>query len=401
VIARRLWDWRVGAVAGLFLAFSPLHHEWSQIGRTDAPATLLVLVAVYCCLRLVEQPAWPAYLGAGLAIGLASATKFNSVVLLLVMVLAHLLSTRRAWRYLAWGVIGVVAGFALGAPYVLLDWRTALPQMLFENRGSHPGADRLPGLLNYWWYASDAIPKGLSWPVAALALAGLVWQGALVARTAGQRWFGQARDVSGEVRHARSVAVLLAFPAAYLLLIGIASLRWAHWVVPLMPFGAILAASALVGLVDRLRIGAAARGWLLAGTSLLIILPAAFGIVRSDAQISGKNTQTLAQEWFAANVPDGAVVGSEWYTGMYWSQTIQLVEEPSLALQPVQRFRDAGAQYLVASSDVYDRFFKEPARYPEVVRAYQEIFDTLPLVQEFRPDPWRHPGPTIKVFRLE
>ena len=393
-IGRRIWDWRVGLVAAVILAFSPLHHEWSQIGRTDAPATFLILVAVALCLRLLDRPTAVTALGAGLAIGLAGATKFNTAVLALALGLAVLLSDQRRWRLLLAGVAGAGLGFFLGAPFVILDWRTALPQMLFENRGSHPGADRLPGILNLWWYVGDAIPRGLGWLAALLALIGLVWQAARVVQ---EMIATRLRKLS---LRCRQVIVLLAFPAAYFALIGIASLRWAHWVVPLMPFGALLAATALVGLADRLALAPRARGWAIAGATAAVIALPAFGILRSDVQLSHKNTQTLAQEWFAATVPAGTVVGSEWYTGLYWSKTIRLIEEPSLALKPVEYFRDAGAEYLVASSDVYDRFFKEPERYAETVAAYERIFSTLPLIQEFRPDPWRRPGPAIQVFRL-
>jgi 4-amino-4-deoxy-L-arabinose transferase-like glycosyltransferase len=394
-LGQKIWNQNAGLLAALFLAFAPLHQHWSQIARTDIPATFFVLLAVLFCLRLLDRGDWQSYGLAGLFMGLAVATKFNMAVVVFAMLTAHFLRPQRQWSLLIWGAVSAMLGFFVAAPFVILDWGNALPQMLHENRSVHPGAERLSGLANFWWYLRNPLFYGLSVPVALLA----AWGGI-------QSLVNIVHDIRKNSFHTlsrrtRQVLILLSFPVLFFILIGTANLRWSHWVVPLLPFGTLFAAVTLSSILDHLPTKKGRRLATIVVILVLLLTPAALEIIRTDYQKTQPDTRTLAQEWFAANTPEGVKVGAEWYTGMWWSKTIDLVEEPSVALKPLSYFQDQGAKYLVTSSNVYDRFFAEPDKYPEYVAAYENIFSTLPLVHEFTPDPWRRPGPLIRIYALE
>jgi hypothetical protein len=62
--------------------------------------------------------------------------------------------------------------------------------------------------------------------------------------------------------------------------------------------------------------------------------------------------------------------------------------------------------YLVTSSDVYEFFFKLASLRSERVESceeqakfYEELFENE-LIAEFEPDPWKTPGPTIRIYRI-
>ena len=59
-------------------------------------------------------------------------------------------------------------------------------------------------------------------------------------------------------------------------------------------------------------------------------------------------------------------------------------------------YREEGAQFLVVSSQIYDRYGPEH----RLTLAYQKLFEICPLVKEFSPVEGELQGPTIRVLRV-
>ena len=57
-----------------------------------------------------------------------------------------------------------------------------------------------------------------------------------------------------------------------------------------------------------------------------------------------------------------------------------------------------GSAYLIASSLMYGRYFREPQKYGEQIEKYEAIF-RLPLVTEFKKSKTSR-GPHIRIYRL-
>jgi hypothetical protein len=400
-LGTRLGDRRLGLLAALFLAVNPMHREWTTWARSDAPAAFFVLLAVCAAIRFADRPTRRWALLAGVATGLAAASKITTGVVFAAWLVAWITRPGRGRRP-GFGVLGLAAlsaaaAFAVTSPYVLLDWQTAIPNLLFENRGGHAGAERLPGLVNWAWYLTTALPAAVSWPGMVAAAVGL-W-------TIGRR--RRAPAASG--------SILLAFPLLYWLGIGASNLRWDHWLTPVLPIVALWSAQGVLTLGDGLGLLASTRGqpgknasrsqrqtWVIGLTAVLLLTLSqpAYESVRRAYQNAQPNTQVLALRWFRDHVPAQTVVGSEWYTGLFWSTTVKLEEVPTLGQSTPDYFRARGARFIVASSDMYDRFYAEPSRYAAFVAAYERFWRALPLVVEFAPDPWRRPGPTIRILRV-
>ena len=402
LLGKRLGGRSLGLLAALFLAVNPMHREWTTWARSDAPAAFFVTLGIYAAVRFADHPSRRWALIAGAATGLAASTKITTIVVFAAWLVAWITQRGRG-RKLDFGAFALAAlaaavTFALTSPYVLLDWSHAIPNLLFENRGGHAGAERLPGLQNWGWYVLTALPGAIGWPGMAAAALGLV---------AGGRTWATPR--------ARG-AVILAFPLLYWLGIGASNLRWDHWLAPALPVvalwsaqGVLTAAAALTGRGGEekdQRPSAAGRGprpaWIISlGLLLLLTLGQPFYTsLRRAVQSAQPNTQVLAIEWFSQQTPAQTVVGSEWYTGLYWSTTIKLEETPTLGRSTPEYFRERGARFVVASSEMYDRFYAEPERYADFIAAYERFWRELPLVIELTPDPWRRPGPTIRILRV-
>jgi 4-amino-4-deoxy-L-arabinose transferase-like glycosyltransferase len=141
VVGREMFNGsrRVGVVAALMLAVSPLHVEYSHYALTDVPlslAGLLVLWASYRFSRTRPGGAgkpysffWPAVL-CGLLVGIATGTKYNGLYLFVVPLTAWLMLRLRYRRSEGRALLvslaalggGAVLGFLLCEPYLILDW---------------------------------------------------------------------------------------------------------------------------------------------------------------------------------------------------------------------------------------------------------------------------------------
>jgi 4-amino-4-deoxy-L-arabinose transferase-like glycosyltransferase len=406
-LGTRLGGRRLGLLAALFLAVNPMHREWTTWARSDAPAAFFVLCAVYAAIRFADRPTRRWALLAGVATGLAAASKITTGVVFAAWLVAWITRPGRGRRpdlgALGLAALAAAAAFAITSPYVLLDWQTAIPNLLFENRGGHAGAERLPGLQNWWWYVAVALPNSVGWPGMIAAAFGAATVGRLRRGNAARGW------------------IAAAFPLLYWLGIGASNLRWDHWLVPVLPIVALWTAQGVLTIARGAARAMASRGneheaYLrgsrsrrkmplaltvsLAALLLLTLSQPAFTSLRRAFQSAQPNTQVLAIRWFRDHVPAQTVVGSEWYTGLFWSATIKLEEVPTLGQSTPDYFRARGAQFVAASSDMYDRFYAEPARYADFVAAYERFWRELPLVIEFAPDPWRRPGPTIRILRV-
>ncbi len=62
----------------------------------------------------------------------------------------------------------------------------------------------------------------------------------------------------------------------------------------------------------------------------------------------------------------------------------------------VEHYREAGVQYLIVSSTVYQRFGPEHRQ----SKAYQKLFETCRLIKEFAPVPGKIMGPTIRILEI-
>lgn len=379
-VAYYIYDEPTGLLAALFLAVSPLHHRFSQFARTDIPATFLVVLAVLFALRVVKRPDTRSYALAGFFVGLATATKYTSALAIFPLLLAHCVARAKRGvlnRDLAVGLGFVLIGFLMGAPFVLLDWRTALRDIAVENRPSHLGADRLPGLRNHLWYLTGPLNWGLTMPIEVLASLGVVL---------------------AMVRRKRSELLLLSFPLLYFAVIGAARLRWDRWIIPVLPFATMFAAYAVAVLVEKVHIR---QGWGLSLAAVLLAIVPTARILHYDYRISQEDTRTLARRWVEGNIPIGTRIAQDWYSGPLPRDRYEVLKLFTLSANLLQWYKVQGFEYLMVSSYMYDRYLAEPHKYPDDVAFYTWLFENGRFVHEIQPDDRNRPGPTIKIFSIK
>lgn len=123
---------RKALIAALILTFLPVHVYESFFAKLDVSHTFFVAVAVYLMARILKAPLLKNYIWAGVFIGLSVSVKYNSFLLVLPFLIAHiaaqnsykdLVKSKNILNPIISGVVAIFA-FLLGTPFALLDFKT-------------------------------------------------------------------------------------------------------------------------------------------------------------------------------------------------------------------------------------------------------------------------------------
>ena len=158
---RRLFDLRVGLVAGALLAVAFLPVHYSHLAVNDVPAlaplclSLVGVAGVYRRGRLAD------YALAGAALGVACATKYTAGIVLLCLLAA---ARENRLRGLTLAGALAVAGFLVANPYALLDPEGFRAGLAEQSQASSDGGGKLGlvGESGHLYYLAT-LTWGLGW----------------------------------------------------------------------------------------------------------------------------------------------------------------------------------------------------------------------------------------------
>jgi 4-amino-4-deoxy-L-arabinose transferase-like glycosyltransferase len=381
------WGARHALLAGGLMAVVPYHVRESHFVLTDVPLTFFTTLTMLLTLRAHESERMSRYAWAGIAAGLAAATKYNGgLVLFLPILSAALAKPGLVTRIqMALASIGAsVAAFLLAAPYTVLDLPTFLNQ--FAHLASIFAADPRspePGWLTYVKHLRLA----LGWPALLLMCGGL--------------GLGVFRAIKGP----GNVRWLLAitFPLAYFSVIATRGQIYGRYLLPILPFACVLAACAVVSGVSLLRrfdIPRAPRTALIVALTLAALLPPAVQAIGFVRTIGRTSTQELAYTWIMSRIPAGSRIAIE-TRGLLLPEPRYRVEHFSpLILHEYRDYVDEGFEYMIASSQSFGSAFTEPHNHAGEYSEYRRLFDQASLLTTFEPSE-DHPGPELRIFKLQ
>jgi 4-amino-4-deoxy-L-arabinose transferase-like glycosyltransferase len=169
-LGRRLFAAPVGLAAALLLALDGLAISRAPLCGNESLVTLLSLLAVDSVIGHDAQELSRARrLGAGLLLGLATATKYSAGIFGVAFAVA-------LGRRVGPAVIGAVLGFVVGAPATLLHFGAFVggftTQAAFLHEGYRP-EDAVAGTSGWLWYAQDFPDSHLGLALAAAVALGI------------------------------------------------------------------------------------------------------------------------------------------------------------------------------------------------------------------------------------
>lgn len=409
-LGRRIGGTRTGLLAAVFLAVNAVHIEYSQLIRTDIQASFFMLLCLSSSLSIAENGRLRDYVLAGIFVGLGCATKWPAATIALSPMIAgiwRIAQGKREARNLLLFAGAAVATLFLASPYLLLDYPAVVRNLTGEARPMHPGSTAGGLLDNFGWYLGSL--SG-SFGVANVALAAL-------------------GTILLPLRNRGPAIALLPGICAFAVLISIQSLRWERWLVPLLPFVAIMAGYAVHVLADmaRARTGRPLQlAELFAG--LLLILPM-LPPVEDRAAARANDTRQLASAWIRAHVPSDAsivvehaaldLIDGPWkllfplgsagcvdaramLTGRIRYAEVETLRSGSpivdLASVPSARLESCRARYAVLTH--YDRYRDAQADFATEWRRYAALTQGGTLRAAIAPADGQRAGPTVYIFEL-
>lgn len=371
---RRFFGTRTTLLAAALLAISPWAIQHAHYVTVDVPTTLFATLALFGACQVVVRGDWRDYVLAGVLLGLAAATKYQSGFVVISLVCAHCLrwrvaSLRQAGRLVVAG-LGSLAVFLLCSPFIVLDfaafWRD-VSTLLSSYEQAHGD---VIGAWPVGAYA-DFITQVLFGIIPAVcALLGL----GLLAR-----------------RRPALLVVMLVFPVV---LIGLLLRPQTHFwrnLLPIQPVLLVIATTGAVGGWELLRtyLGAWPRRVLATAGLGLLLMPTMLDALRETGRLALPDSRIAAQEMIRANFP-GVRVASELSHQLVWNGLSQATAVEYLPLHPAAWYRAQGYGLLLASST--------PRRSYEWTAPYQPLLAATRIVKTLGGPGSRYRGPRIDVL---
>jgi len=362
---------RVGLLAAAIMAVNTYAVRDSHFAVTDTPATLAGALALVAVLALFEGGGLRRAAIAGLAVGLAAATKYPLGVLALPLALAVL------WH--AWRAPGAAAGRAKGAtlalilaavaavavflatnPYLLLDMDTVRADMALEAERRLDVSAAAFGGPAWRWYLERTLPGAFGWAGVTVIAAGSI--------------------LALAIRKPRMILLVLAAAALLAPAFLVVSVG-ERYLLPAYPAMAVLAAWTAVWLSRR----CLTRGRWLANTVLAalvagLILPPLARSVRLVQLFHLPDTRVEAASWIASAVSPGSSIALEW-------AYVPEVDPETHSALPL-RYELGGpeaqeADYIVVSSYAFNRYFMEPEAHENELAFFAALDAGPPPVATF------------------
>lgn len=381
------WGARTALLSAVMIAVMPIHVRESHYVLTDVPATFLVMLTLVLSLRAHERSTAWSFAVAGAAAGLAGATKYNGVVAILMPLLACVMTPAvRPSRAVAmiWIIGGMLGAFLLAAPYTLIDLPTFLNQFArLSSEYRAPGVSADPVWQTYFKHLLLA----LDWPGVILIVGGIL--------------FGFWRTLRGPER--LKWVLVTVFPLVYFRFVSNQNIVYARYLLPLIPFLSILAAAAVVWIVDWLRqidVRRPVRSLVTVALTLIAIAPPAYTSISYDANAAKVWTTEQAYEWIRRELPAGTSIRLEGSLAIKLPPTYRTSYVKQLRVDAVSAYAATGVQYLVASSQCFGPYIKDPALYPSEYADYQRIFAQTEEVARFR-ETGEHPGSELIILKVK
>jgi 4-amino-4-deoxy-L-arabinose transferase-like glycosyltransferase len=443
----RLFDRSVALLgAAVFgLAFLPVFY--SHLALNDAPTLAAFALSLWGVAGVLHGGRARDYAIAGLAGGLATATKYTAAIVFVCLAFAFAADAARggpgrAARRMTVALALAVGMFVLANPYSVLDLHAfiaGVSKQASAAGGEDPaklGITPGGGIGYYVWTLSWGL--GL-FPAVAAAAGALL----LLAR-----------------RRVSTALVLLPAVVFFVIFMGLQQRYFGRWLMPIFPILALLGAYAALELARWLARARRAPLPLAAALAVVALLAQSVSAdVHDDRVLSRPDTRTLTRAWMAAHVPAGArivlepVVPAAWsgrigaslpYTssGRLWNlypTELQRFDARGRLLPPSQRryvpidqyertlapaligiYEQQGYCWVVVGSLQADRAFVSPRAAPGAIAYYAALARRARLVYHVSPfapgaDPvpfgfdwtidyyprqYRLPGPEMWVYRL-
>jgi len=391
LVAKRMYSKKVGLLAALFLSFSLLHVRYSRVIRPDIPMAFFVTLSFLFIYLIYEKGKTRDYVLAAIFTGLSAGTKYMGIILIVVIFLAHLLHAIDSKKGVAkiffdkrlFLVVGlVVLTFLLTTPYGLVQFAKLQRTVVGWSSGglSEITANQPAEVSSWLYYITHSLEHSLGYPLAIFALAAIAY---------------------GIFAHRKKDILLISFPVLYYFIIGSFTRHGDRYILPIVPFLAIIAAMFLMRIVPRIPFSKNKRSIVLAIAAFILIFFPGIKVIRYVQLMTEKGTRIEARDWIKENIPQGKRIAYEYYFPHFSGYKMENIY--IIGTHPFEWYKDR-FDYIVVNSGRYERYFKTSLKqYQGIRRNYEDIEIKGELVKQFDPFPFspNNPNPAVKIYKVK
>ncbi|MFN8624553.1 MAG: DUF2298 domain-containing protein [Candidatus Binatia bacterium] len=375
LLGSRLYDRGVGLLAGGLLAACTLHIQNSRFMTVDVTLTFFVLLALAALVQVARRGRLLHFVLAGIAIGLATATKFSAMPLFLPLAVATLHRVAVERRFLSAlgrcgaAVAAALLAFAIAEPYAVLRFARFFHDIfeqshMVRNAGAFPYTTQYMGTPKYWYDLAQLVLWGMAPALGVVAV-----------------WASATRVVTAWRERRVEDWVLLSWAIPFFLITGWFEVKFPRYLLPIYPLMILWAADWLLrkyrgGTVfGRLAAPVVVAGTVAAAAAFLAIYTRPF-------------TEVTASEWVYRHVPSGSKIVTQ-----DWDEGFPL---------PLPRAEGRAERYTVVPFGYYgpDSPAKIQQLSQELASADYVIFQTKRLYGAVTRAPERYPLTTAYFYKL-
>jgi hypothetical protein len=360
-IATRFFDRKTGLISAFFLALVHLHVRDSHFGVTDVTNSFLIACSIFFIIKSYQDKHLTNYILAGIMAGLSTSTKYVGAMLFLPMAIVHIFNImdeknkgvhpadsghanehtesktskptvhdyfpfKKLFfdkRIVSFATVLIFA-FFLGTPFAILDFpqfssdlelvfgtiKTTAKGHMVELHGTKYYINLGRG---WWYHLRHTFLLGLGWSLYLSSIIGIV----ILIR-----------------KNPKKAAILFSFPLLYYVFSGKGYVVFLRYTITLIPFLCIGGALGIEFLSDRAAVflKTPRKDAITSFLTILIILPSAHNVIRSNSLLTKKDNRLIAAEWINNNIPEGS---SLYQAGLFWGRiwlhdnTVSLIKKVS------------------------------------------------------------------------
>jgi hypothetical protein len=143
LIAKKMFNEKVGLLSAFFLATCAGFVHLSHFATVDIPSVFWITLSFFCCLLILEKPTIYQYAMAGIAVGLATSTKYTGILMIVPLVSTFVVCTKKAKpkhlrdyilnKNLLIIILTVLGVFIAGSPFIAIDFPRFIAEFIQLN----------------------------------------------------------------------------------------------------------------------------------------------------------------------------------------------------------------------------------------------------------------------------
>jgi 4-amino-4-deoxy-L-arabinose transferase-like glycosyltransferase len=371
---------QAGMAAGLMMAVSPTSVSLNRFITPDTFATFFLTMTFLASIFIFRQGKTWSYILAGICMGLAVSSKYNSGLIVIVIFAGHFLRTGlsgyKDHRLFLALFISILA-FIAATPFALLDFPKFYADFLSTGQHystGHPGMEGDP----LTWYLSYA------------------W------RSGGIFYIFAVLEMSfGIYSRSKETILLSIFPVTYFLFISNFIVRNDRTFLPVTPFLFLLAALFLIRLWNissnlQQKVSRQLFTILLICLFITGLFQSSLKTITDTIQLTTVDSRETARVWIDNNVQAGDKIMVESYSPFVDPARFSVQGVGRIIEHEPQWYIDQEIDYLVFSEGMFGRFYDKSGRYEYETSKYDLFFSRFQLVKIFTDG-----GYEVRIYKVK